>query len=87
MERFGETRKRKGKDESGTGDKKQSRSCRSEAVGFLREKLEQGREFRSEDFQGKKNEREAREKQHNPLMTKNKQMQAQQSQTIQALIQ
>ena len=49
MERFGETRRRNGQDESDTGDKKQSRRCSSEVLRFSREKLEQDREFRSED--------------------------------------
>ena len=44
MKRFGETRKRKGLDESHTGDKKQSRRESSEVVSFLREKLEQNLE-------------------------------------------
>ena len=54
-------------------------------VGFLREKLEQDREFRSEDFQEKNNERETREKWHNQLIIEIRQMQAQQSHAIQAL--
>ena len=35
MKKFGETRKHKGQDESDTGNKKQSRRCSSEVVGFL----------------------------------------------------
>ena len=54
-------------------------------VGFLWEKLEQDREFRSEDLQEENNEREARKRQHNQLIIQNQQMQAQQSQAIQAL--
>ena len=54
-------------------------------VGFLREKLEQDREFRSEDLQEQNNEREARERQHNQLIIRNQQMQVQQSQAFQAL--
>ena len=54
-------------------------------VGFLREKLEQDCEFRSEDLQEENNEREARKRQHNQLIIQNQQMQAQQSQAIQAL--
>ena len=46
LERFGETRKRKGQDESDTGNKKQSKRCSSEVVGYLQEKLEQDRELR-----------------------------------------
>ena len=42
---------------------------------FIREKLEQGREFRSEDLQ-KNNERQARKRQYNQLIIQNKQMQA-----------
>ena len=82
MERPGETRKRKGLDESDTDDKKQSRRCSSEVVGFLQEKLGEDFEFRSENFQGENNER-----QHNQLMIQNQQIQAQQSQAIQALLQ
>ena len=51
---------------------------------FIREKLEQGREFRSEDLQ-KNNERQARKRQYNQLIIQNKQMQALQSQAVQAL--
>ena len=54
-------------------------------VGFLREKLEQDREFRSEDLQEENNEREARKRQHNQLIIQNQQMQAHQSQAIQAV--
>ena len=54
-------------------------------VGFLQEKLEQDREFRSEDLQEQNNEREAREWQHNQLIIQNQQIQAQQSQAIHAL--
>ena len=54
-------------------------------VGFLREKLEQDRKLRSEDLQEQNNEREAREWQHNQLIIQNQQIQAQQSQAIQAL--
>ena len=84
MERFGETRRRNGQDESDTGDKKQSRRCSSEVLRFSREKLEQDREFRSEDLQEQKTEREALE---NQLMIRNQQMQAQQSQAIKDLLQ
>ena len=54
-------------------------------VGFLREKLEQDREFRSEDLQEQNNEREAREWQHKQIIIQNQQIQSQQSQGIQAL--
>ena len=77
MERFGEIKKREVQCESDTGDKN-SRRC-TKVVGFYsfysREKLEQGREFRSEDLQ-ENNEREARKRQHNQLIIQNKQMQA-----------
>ena len=53
--------------------------------GFLREKLEQDREFWSEHLQKQNNEREVREWQHNQLIRQNQQIQAQQSQAIQAL--
>ena len=69
IERFGETRKRKGQDESDTGDKKQSRRCSSEVVGFLREKLGEDRKFKSEDFLGDSNQ-----SQHNQLKIQNQQM-------------
>ena len=45
-------------------------------IRFIREKLEQGGEFRSEDLQKENNEREARKIQHNQLIIQNKQMQA-----------
>ena len=54
-------------------------------VCFLREKLEQDREFRSEGLQEENNERETRERWHNQLIIQNRQMQAQQSHVIQAL--
>ena len=64
---------------------KQSKRFSKEVVGFLREKLEQDREFRSEDLQEQNNEGEVRERQHNHLIIHNQQMQAQQNQAIQAL--
>ena len=54
-------------------------------IRFIREKLEQGPKFISEDLQEENNVREARKRQHNQLITQNKQMQAWQSQAIQAL--
>ena len=54
-------------------------------VNFLRGKLEQDREFRSEDLQEQNNERKALEWQHNKLIIQNQQIQAQKSQAIQAL--
>ena len=50
IKRLGGTRKQKGQDEKDAGDENQSRRCSSEVVGFLREKLEQDGEFRSEDL-------------------------------------
>ena len=55
-------------------------------VGFLREKLEQDRKFKSEDLQGENSKREAHERQPNQLITQNQQMQAQQSQAIEILL-
>ena len=55
-------------------------------VGFLWEKLEQDREFRSEDLQEENNEMESREKkQYNQMIIRSQQMQVQQSQATQAL--
>ena len=54
-------------------------------VGFLREKLQQDREFRSEGLQEENNERETRERWYNQLIIQNRQMQAQQSHVIQGL--
>ena len=54
-------------------------------VGFLREKLEQDREFRSEHLQEQSNEREARERQYNQPIIQNQLIQVRQSQAIQAL--
>ena len=45
-------------------------------IRFIREKLAQGHEFRSEDLQEKNNEIEARKRQHNQLIIQNKLMQA-----------
>ena len=45
-------------------------------IRFIQEKLEQGREFRSEDLQEENNKREARKREHNQLIIQNKQMQA-----------
>ena len=45
-------------------------------IRFIRLKLEQGREFRSEDLQEENNERKTRKIQHNQLIIQNKQMQA-----------
>ena len=54
-------------------------------VGFLREKLEQDREFRSEDLQEQNDEREARKRQYNQPIIQNQLIQVQQSQAIQTL--
>ena len=54
-------------------------------VGFLREKFEQNREFRSEDLQEENNEMESRKRQYNQIIIQNQQMQVQQSQANQAL--
>ena len=70
MKKFGETRKRKGQNESDTGDEKQGRSS-SEKVGFIWEKLEHDFEFRSEGLQEEKNERDTQERQHNHIMIQN----------------
>ena len=45
-------------------------------IRFIRLKLEQGREFRSEDLQEENNEREARKREHNQLIMQNKQIHA-----------
>ena len=70
-ERFTETRKRKGQDESDTGDNKESKKSSSKVTGFFLEKLEQDHKFRLEDLQDEKYEREARERQHNQLWIQN----------------
>ena len=49
-------------------------------VRFLKKKLEQDPEFKSEVLQEQNNEREARERQHNQFIIQNQQIQAQQSQ-------
>ena len=85
-ERFTETRKRKGQDESDTGDNKESKRSSSKVIGFFQEKLEQDHKFRWEDLQDEKIEREARERQHNQFWIQNQQMQTQQSQDIQAFV-
>ena len=66
-------------DESDTGDKNIVEGVVQKwlvFIRFIREKLEQGREFRSEDLQEENNEREARKRQHNQLIMQNKQIQA-----------
>ena len=81
-------KKREVQDESDTGDKNIVEGVFQKwlvFIRFIREKLEQGREFRSEDLQEENNKREARKREHNQLIIQNKQMQAQQSQAIQAL--
>ena len=54
-------------------------------VDFLRQKLEQDREFRSEDLQEENSEMESRKRQYNQIIIQNQQMQVQQSQATQAL--
>ena len=66
-------------DESDTGDKNIVEGVVQKwlvFIRFIREKLEQGREFRSEDLQEENNERKARKMQHNQLIIQNKQRQA-----------
>ena len=66
-------------DESETGDKNIVEGVVQKwlvFIRFIREKLEQGREFRSEDLQEENNERKARKIQHNQLIIQNKQRQA-----------
>ena len=66
-------------DESDTGDKNIVEGVVQKwlvFIRFIREKLEQGREFRSEDLQEENNKREARKREHNQLIIQNKQMQA-----------
>ena len=81
-------KKREVQDESDTGDKNIVERVFHKwlvFIRFIREKFEQRRELRSEDLQEEHNEWEARKREHNHLIIQNKQMQAQQSQTIQAL--
>ena len=54
-------------------------------IGFLREKLEQNREFRSQDLQEENNEMQSRKRPYNQIIIQNRQMQAQQSQAMQTL--
>ena len=74
-ERFGETRKRKEKDESDTGNKNKAEGVVQK--WFLQENFEEDHEFRSEGLQEENNERKARKKQHNQLIIQNQQLQAQ----------
>ena len=70
-------KKREVQDGSDTGDKNIVEGVVQKwlvFICFMRELLEQGREFRSEDLQ-ENNEREARKRQHNHLIIQNKQMQ------------
>ena len=65
-------------DESDTGDKNIVEGVFQKwlvFIRFIREKLEQGREFRSEDLQEENNEREARKREHNQPIIQNKQIQ------------
>ena len=73
-----ERKKREVQDESDTGDKNIVKGVVQKWLVFIRfiwEKLEQGREFRSEDLQEENNERDPRKKQHNQLIIQNKQIQ------------
>ena len=78
MGKFGKTKNVRGKTEVALGIKTVEGVVQKWLVFicFIREKLEQGREFRSEDLQEENNEREARKIQHNQLIIQNKQMQA-----------
>ena len=58
--------------------------CSSEVVGFLQEKLEQDRKFRSENMLEESNDSEAWKKLQNQLIIKSQQMEAYQSQAFQA---
>ena len=63
MERFEESKKRELQDESDTGDKSIVEGVVQKwlvFIHFIREKREQGREFRSEDLQEENSESEAR---------------------------
>ena len=80
MEEFGETWKRKGQDESNTGDENKVEGLVKKWFVFLKKKLEQDPEFKSEVLQEQNNEREARERQHNQFIIQNQQIQTQQSQ-------
>ena len=74
-----ERKKREVQDEKATGDKNIVEGVVQKwlvFIRFIREKLEQGREFRSEDLQEENNKREARKREHNQLIIQNKQMQA-----------
>ena len=74
-----ERKKREVQDEKATGDKNIVEGVVQKWLVFIRfiqEKLEQGREFRSEDLQEENNERKARKIQHNQLIIQNKQRQA-----------
>ena len=65
-------------DEKATGEKNIVEGVVQKWLVFIRfiwEKLEQSREFRSEDLQEENNERDARKKQHNQLIIQNKQIQ------------
>ena len=91
MTRFGETKKRELQDESDTEDKNIAEGDQKATLSITRlidynskGMKEWLREFRS-DLQEENNEREARKRQHNQLIIQNQQMQAQQSQAIQAL--
>ena len=88
METFGDTRKRKELMEGGNEpkDKKCKRSS-SDMISFLREKMEMDNESKLLSLQNAREEREAREQQHKEVILQNQQLQAQQTQTLQVLLQ
>ena len=66
--------KREVQDESDAGDKGIVEGVVQKwlvFIHFIREKLEEGRDFRSEDFQEENNESEARKRQYNQLIIQN----------------
>ena len=83
--RFGGTKIRKEQDENDTGDKNKEEDVVQKLLFFFQEKLEQGREFRSEGILVENNDREARKKLQNQLIIQSQQMKARQSQAIRAL--
>ena len=74
--RFGGTRIRKEQDENDTGDKNKVEDVVQKLLVFFQEKLEQGREFRSEGILVENNDREARKKLQNQLIIQSQQMKA-----------
>ena len=64
-------KKREVQDESDTGDENIVEGVVQKWLVFVWEKLEQDRQFRSEDLQEENNEREARRRQNNQLIIQN----------------